>query len=443
MERLNLTNEFIKSYPKPDSEKEIYDKQLENLAVRIRPTGYKSFIYRYYVDGSKRYTIGKFPEWDIERARQEAKELYQKVQQGIDLNAEKNRKEKANQSITVKEAIERFKEIKFPELSEATQRLYGYHFDNYLSEIHDVNLANLTKSDVLPIMDNYAEVGKRRTANDIRTALSTLLTFSTSRGWIDENFVTDIQTYKEKNDGKRDRFYSFDEIVEIWKQIKQFNEPVRTFYKILFLTGQRKGETLKMQWKHLNSSEKIWTIPASLAKNDVKHVVPLSDNILDMLEQLYHDHSGNSDFVFKSNVRKNQPVKTVHHQVKKIKNNTSVSDFRNHDIRRTMITHMASIGIDESIVSRIVNHKMSENANSITREVYNKYEYLEEKREALQAWNNKLFDELKKGKIDQLVDATNADKDINISAVTYYSESEGEAVEHIESESKEGGKYSF
>jgi integrase len=53
-----------------------------------------------------------------------------------------------------------------------------------------------------------------------------------------------------------------------------------------------------------------------------------------------------------------------------------------HDLRRTVATEMGRLGITEFIIGKVLNHA----ARGITGQVYNQYEYLAEKRHALDTW---------------------------------------------------------
>ena len=64
-------------------------------------------------------------------------------------------------------------------------------------------------------------------------------------------------------------------------------------------------------------------------------------------------------------------------------------DFRIHDLRRTMATGLAELGISRTVIGKVINHKGISGDNSVTA-IYDRYDYLEEKREALETWNKSL-----------------------------------------------------
>jgi integrase len=65
--------------------------------------------------------------------------------------------------------------------------------------------------------------------------------------------------------------------------------------------------------------------------------------------------------------------------------------FRIHDVRRTIASGLGEIGIDEGLISRILNHSTASTTGaSVTAAVYNQYKYVEPMRQALQAWADRL-----------------------------------------------------
>jgi integrase len=109
------------------------------------------------------------------------------------------------------------------------------------------------------------------------------------------------------------------------------------------------------------------------------------------------EYSGDNPYVFES-PRKNhktKPINSVKNSVRAIKKYSKVKDFRMHDIRRTLITYMAKLRVPREVLGRILNHKSLAKDTSVTA-IYDRYSYGDEKREALEKWENYLLDILNK-----------------------------------------------
>jgi len=92
----HLSDQFIRKLNNPDKRTEYYDDHLiknnklnksgvKGLAIRVTPTGKKSFVYRYWYNGkSKRFTLGDYPTISLKKAREKAESLHEDVTRGID-----------------------------------------------------------------------------------------------------------------------------------------------------------------------------------------------------------------------------------------------------------------------------------------------------------------------------------------------------------------------
>lgn len=388
MPKKKLTDTFIRNYLAPNKRTEIYDKIVSGLAIRITKTGSKSFVYRYrHKDKVKRFTIGTYPKLGLAQARKEVKRLAYEVSQGIDPLAEKRKKRNKPSPINFSKLAKEFKQKHIPTLREITRDEYKRIIDVELKPaLGNVAIKDISKHDILKLLDNKAYKDKSPTmANRIRARLSKMYTFAISRGLADYNPVSQIPTYKE-GETKRKRFYDKKEIQKIWKANENQRDPGRSVIKMLFLTGQRLGETRKMKRSCINGS--VWTIPSEDAKNKVANEVPLSDLALRVIDEL-EPLTGKSDYVFNSPVKKNTPVLDAKRTVTNIREQSKVEDFRAHDIRRTVTTHMAKLKVDRTVLGKLLNHGGNAGDTLVTA-IYDRHDYYKEKQKAIDLWTDHL-----------------------------------------------------
>ena len=388
MPQKKLTDAYIRNYEIPDKRTEIYDEIVSGLAIRITKTGSKSFVYRYrHKDKVKRYTIGTFPKLSLAQARKEVKRLAYEVSQGIDPLAERRKEKNKPSPINFSKLAHEFKQKHLPTLRESTRSEYERIIDVELKpSIGNFAIKDISKHDILKILDNKAYKDKSPTmANRIRARISKMYSFAISRGLAENNPVTHIPTYKE-SETKRKRFYDEKEIQKIWMANSYQRDPGRSVIKMLFLTGQRLGETRKMKRSCINGN--VWTIPSDDTKNKVANEVPLSDLALQVIEEL-EPITGNSDYVFESPVKKNTPVLDVKRTVTNIRNESKVNDFRAHDIRRTVSTHMAKLKVDRTVLGKLLNHSGNAGDTHVTA-IYDRHDYYEEKQKAIDLWTDHL-----------------------------------------------------
>ena len=150
-----------------------------------------------------------------------------------------------------------------------------------------------------------------------------------------------------------------------------------------------------MRWSEIDLDKQLWTIPKEKTKSEREHDVPLSALALEILGSCPRFNAG--DFVF-SSTGGARPVsgfsktkEIADAKAEEIAEETSspaVGRWRFHDLRRTMTTMLAEIGIKPHILGAVINH--SPGALHGVTAIYNRYLYLPEKQRALEAWGRKL-----------------------------------------------------
>ena len=137
-----------------------------------------------------------------------------------------------------------------------------------------------------------------------------------------------------------------------------------------------------MRWSELSSDLTLWTIPKARAKNSVEHQVPLAPwarSILDDTPRI-----NGSDFVFTTN------GKAAANNYAKVKRALDaalarpIDPWTFHDLRRSMATTMARLGVQLPVVEKVLNHTGS--SFSGVAGIYQKFNFADEKRQALEIW---------------------------------------------------------
>src|SRR4030095_1534583 len=118
--------------------------------------------------------------------------------------------------------------------------------------------------------------------------------------------------------------------------------------RVRLLTGQRGGEVHGMCWADLDLPHRVWTIPATQAKNGQAHRVPLTDPVVRLLTARLAAETADRVAVFPG----------LYHQRKDLRALAAIHDgaYRWHDLRRTVATRMAALGIHEETIGRVLNH---------------------------------------------------------------------------------------
>lgn len=384
MPKLKLTDPFIRNHPEPEKRIEIYDKHTSGLAVRITPTGSKSFVYRYrFNDKVRRFTIGKFPKMTLAEARDEVKELAYKVNHGTDPLEEKKAKKSRPTPKKFEYLVKRFKRQHLSTLKESTQRTYGNRIDSeILPAFKGTAVKNISRGVIMELLEEIAfERGYPTHSNRVRAILSSMFSFAVQREIAEYNPVKTIQPLGKEV--KRDRVLSEDEIKNLWEKLPILQKSLHGVFKMLLLLGQRKGETCRMKWDDIEDG--VWTIPKEQTKANRKHRVPLPPLAIEIIESLEND----SPFVFESRRNKGKHIRWINGAFNRVAEEAEIPDIRIHDLRRTTATYMAELGTDRTILGKVLNHKGLAGDSQVTAR-YDRYGYMDEKKKALNRWSHKL-----------------------------------------------------
>jgi integrase len=161
--------------------------------------------------------------------------------------------------------------------------------------------------------------------------------------------------------------------------------------KMLLLTAARRTEVAEMRWREIDLDARTWTLPAARVKNGREHVVPLTDDLIDLLRGL--PRFAASDFIFSSSgkhgVTKFAPLKQRLDKAMAAKLGVeAVEPWTLHDIRRTVATNLQKLSVRLEVTEAALNHVGGSRAGVVG--IYQRHDWRDEKRAALEAWSAKI-----------------------------------------------------
>ena len=377
-----LTDVAIRKLKAPPGKRvELWDARLPGFGVRVSGKGTKSFVVLYRLHRRpRRMTLGRYPMLSLAEAREKAREALAMAAEGRDPQA---RKRTASSTHGFADVVASFVALHCERHNRAstvreTRRLLERHF---VAVWATRDVREIKRQDVLAVLDSLVAEGKGSIANNALAAIRKLMNWCVERGLLETSPCLGIGTPAPKV--ARSRVLSDEELAAIWTAADSGGAPYDAIVRLLILTGQRRTEVAEMRWEEIDLEQRLWTLPEARNKSGREHIVPLTDTAIALLTA-YREEGKASGFLFPSRRSPDRVFSGFSKCKRRLDEASGVSDWRLHDIRRTVATGMARLGVAPHVVERVLNHASGTFAG--VAGVYNRFGYLPEMRAALEAW---------------------------------------------------------
>jgi integrase len=378
------------------------------LYLRKQSASGSAWTLRYRFGGRDRWmALGSYPDMELAEARKVARAKRTLVDAGRDPLAAKHEEIEAQlRARAARKARGKFKELaedwygteikggrlKYPEVPRR-------YLDKYLLP----EFGSAVPADISPAMAArlLARVAKKAptAANDLLRHMRRVFRFAVRRHLIASSPVADFNL--SDAGGKefaRQRSLSRDELESLFKALRDspsFGGTNLLTLKLLLAFGVRKGELLRARWREFDldggtDAGPLWRLPASRTKIAAPLSIPLVPAVVGWLKSLREISSG-SEFVFPKR-RRDRRQRALHVGIDTLNAALTTVDhgldaFTIHDLRRTMRTHLSSLGVRSEVAERCLNHKLPG-----IQAVYNTHDYFAERRAALETWTALLLE---------------------------------------------------
>ena len=400
-----LTAKRIENERPGPRRREIPDGRLVGLYLVVQSSGQKSFAVRYrYAGRTRKFTLGAYPAIDLADARSRGAAALRLAAQGGDPAAQKL---KPNRSDLIENLlplfIERYAKPKAkaknrPDLWRETARILGLrpdpaHPDKLTEAGGDVlprwrgrRIQDITKRDVIETLDAICDRGAGIMANRTLAALRTFFGWCVGRDILPMSPCAGIRAPAKET--ARDRVLTEAELKLVWRAAPKLGYPFGSIVQLLVLTGQRLNEIAGLRRTEIDLNKAAVRFPADRVKNATIHEIPLSLPALEVLRSVPRIETAGG-FVFAS--AKGKPPSAfsrakddLDRAVTALNGGTPIPHWTFHDLRRSMASGMAGIGIDLHVIERILNHRGGTFRGVVG--VYQRHDFAAEKRAALERY---------------------------------------------------------
>ena len=366
------------------------------LYLIVFKSGLKSWRYNYTFNGKQQtITYGSYPSLSLSEAREKHREALKLKNQGKNPAEEKQKeKYKVNNFSFSVVAEEWFKQYQHTWASRTVDKKAQYLKDYINPYIGNTPTNQLEPPEILYALRKIEKSGKLDTAHRVKQTISQILRYAVATGRAKRDVTLDLRgALKPVVTKHRAAIIDPLEIGELLRAIDDYQGDNTTCYalKILPYVFVRMGEFRTMEWKDLDLNKKQWLIPAKKMKMKAEHVVPLSKQVIMLLNEL-SEYTSYSTYVFPSIRTKTRPMSenTINAALRRM--GYPKEKMCSHGFRSMASTRLNELGFRSDVIERQLAHIDSNKVRS----AYNRSEYIEERTQMMQAYADYL-DSLKQG----------------------------------------------
>jgi integrase len=262
-----------------------------------------------------------------------------------------------------------------PRSAREVQRLFATH----LAPLADRPLSSFTPADLSKLINGLSETPSQ--ANYVYSLLKCVFRYAEERNLIPASPLTFRRPFKS---GERDRLLSDQELKAIYRAATEIGYPFGYIVLICVHTGMRRSEVAHLKWEYITAN--FINMPAHLCKNGHAYSIPNLiytelQNIPRTSEYLF---ASERDIIFNDWGR----------QKRKLDRICGVSDWVIHDTRRYFSSTLASLDVSIETIERLLNHVSG--SQTPLAKIYNRYKYYPQMRAALERYEQKLAQLLKR-----------------------------------------------
>lgn len=362
----------------------LYDQ--DGLTMLVRPSGTKVWQYRYKLFGRANvFTIGRYPDIGAADARQQRSEARRLIDAGI---APVETKATHKLEVGDRNSLAAIGHAWFEKqiwTDKHAANIKRQLERDLFQHIGVRPIRAITRQELLGVLQLIEDRGALDVAKRTAQHCVQMFDFALTRGQCDHNPAIGLSKVLKNYRPKHRAYLKEDQLSEFLRGLEGYHgsEKVKLAMKLLMLTFVRPGELRGARWEEFNIAKAEWRIPAERMKMKREHIVPLSPQALAVLERL-RPLTGSTDLLFPGNDA-TKPISDV-----TLTKCLAILGYGGvatpHGMRSTASTILNENGFNSDWIERQLAHAPK---NKI-RAAYNRAEYLEQRREMMQWWGERL-----------------------------------------------------
>jgi integrase len=383
-----LNDTQVKTAKPKDKEYNLADGR--GLALRVKPTGTKTWIFNYQHPITKKRNnlgFGAYPNVTLARAREKRADARILLDKGIDPKAHNETELKAKQveyAQTFAVMTDTWYKLKLSKVKKATADKHLEILSNHvLPKLGKTSVRLITPKAVIEILRPVEAKGSLETVKRLCRTVNEIMVLALNSGFIDRNSLEHIAKSFIAPTPMKMATIKTDRLPELMQQLATSNLMIitRCLVEWQLHTMTRPSETAMAKWEEIDLDNNVWIIPAERMKRNKEHIVPLTTQTLSLLARL-QQLRGNSDYVFPSHRGRNKHAntQTANMALKRI---GFKGELVSHGLRSLASTTLNEQRFDPELIEVCLAH-VDKNA---VRNAYNRSDYLERRREIMCWWS--------------------------------------------------------
>lgn len=350
--------------------------------------GKLTWVFRYRFEGEqKRMTMGTYPEYSLDEAREKLITLRRKLYEGFDPKVPEVETKK---KVTLAYCTQKWLEMKVPTLKAKTQGQYKSTANKYLLDPRfTVDVQTAPREEWIRYFDNVAERTSRVNAGQVLKLVKTVLRWSRSRSYITGSAVLDFEISAVGDKPKQgQRNLQLHEVGLLWATINKSRATpaIKNCTKLLLIFGARNAEIREALRSEFDLERGIWTLPPERSKNGKELRRPIPQKAKVIIQEL-DDTYGKGGFLvpgshlgtFVTHTALRKYVTRL--RLRMLDTEEGCRAFTPHDFRRTISTRLSEQGILPHVTEKMLGHELGG-----IMAVYNKHDWINDQLNAYELW---------------------------------------------------------
>lgn len=371
-------------------EKEYTLSDGQGLMLSVRPSGNRVWIFKYQKPYTKKRTnisFGNFPEISLASARKLRLEALTLLAKNIDPREHKQQETQdklAELEHTFEKIAESWMTVKKSTVSENYATDIWRSFELHIfPKLGKLPICKITAIETINTLKPIAAKGSLETVKRLCQRINEVMDFAVNTGIIHANSLSKIHSAFNAPKKKNMPTISPSELPQFMKTLSRASIKLTTRCVIEWQlhTMTRPQESSGAQWSEIDWDRQVWVVPAERMKNRREHTIPLTPQMIEILEVM-KPISMNREFIFPAD---RDPKKPTNSQTANaaIKRMGYKDKLVSHGLRAIASTLLNEQGFNPDVIEAALSHV---DGNEVRR-AYNRTDYLEQRRPVMCWWS--------------------------------------------------------